>query len=84
MPYLGLSLPNQNLNHNINWIYLKFIFAFIFPLVNISMLKLSSDRELRLALLISFPRENKRTTAELDGMAVLYHTNSSMRAFQLL
>ena len=72
MPYLGLSLPNQNLNHNMNWIYFKFIFSIIFQLVNISMLKLSSDRELNLALLISFQRKNKRSTAALDGMAVLF------------
>ncbi|KAG0696506.1 hypothetical protein GWK47_026510 [Chionoecetes opilio] len=42
------------------------------PFINMSMLKFSSDRELLLALLMSLPRENKRSTAALDGIAVLY------------
>ncbi len=56
----------------------------MFPFVNMSMLKFSSDRQLLLALMMSLPRENKRSTVALLGIAVLYLKKRSMRTFSLL
>jgi len=41
------------------------------PFMNISFLKLASDRVALLALKTSFPIENRRSTVALNGMAVL-------------
>ena len=48
----------------------------MFPFINISILKLSSDSVDRFARKISFPGEKRRSTAALDGIAVLYLINS--------
>ena len=47
------------------------------PFIKINMLKFSSDRDDLLALRMSLPIENKRSTAALEGMAVLNLMNKS-------
>ena len=47
--------------------------------MNISLSKLPSDRTALLALKMSFPTENRRSTAALDETAVLYLMNRSIK-----
>jgi hypothetical protein len=50
------------------------------PFRNISMLKLLSDKEARLALKMSFPREKNLSTAALEGTGVLNLMKSRISA----
>ena len=52
----------------------------MFPFMNMSFSKVESVNMHLLALSISLPMENRRSTAALEGMAVLYFTKSLMIA----
>ena len=52
------------------------------PFMQINMLKFLSDKDDLLALKISLPIENKRSTAALEGMAVLNLMNKSTNICQ--
>ena len=51
----------------------------MFPFINISILKLSPESDDRFARKTSFPVEKRRSTAALDGIAVLYLINNSIK-----
>ena len=58
-------------SHEVPW-FTQRLARCSFPFRNISILKLLSDKLDLFALLMSLPRENKRSTAALEGTAVLY------------
>ena len=51
----------------------------MFPFINISKLKFSSDSDDRFARKTSFSVEKRRSTAALYGIAMLYLINNSIK-----